>query len=105
MRRWQAIPLVLACLSCMPSALADCLEPLTPACAERADEFSDQYEFKKCRQQMAMFHKETKEYLLCLKRSVGPALEHFNEAVDSFNKRAHNADSTALRKSTGEEMY
>jgi hypothetical protein len=80
-------------------ALGYCSEPSAPFCATRYGEFDDEYDFDSCRRDMENYASEVEEYIACLQREVDDvvaeaqresesALSEYNDAVDSFNRRA-----------------
>src|SRR5579859_228971 len=87
--RFRSLALAVGLAFQSSAALANCIEPVAPACLDGAELFANQQEFDECRQAVETFRSETKGYLLCLKSEVGGALAHFNDAVDRFNQRVH----------------
>lgn len=96
---------VIALVTPSSAALANCIAPIEPSCVERQAVFADRQEFEQCREEVEAFRGQTREYLLCLKGEVGAGLDHFNGAVDLFNRRAHLTDVGSGIKSAKEAMY
>jgi hypothetical protein len=86
------------------AASAECVEPVVPSCVDQSVLFSGQQEFDQCRQAVETFRGKTKEYLLCLKSEVGSALDHFNDAVDRFNQRAHVSNESVRSSKLAKEL-
>lgn len=62
-------------------------------------EFSDEYDFNRCKQDVESFQDETNTYLECLQRDLDDAasqarrdseqaISEYNDAVEGFNRRA-----------------
>jgi len=68
--------------------------------------FSDRPEFEQCREEVELFRRQTREYLLCLKAEVGAALDHFNNTIDLFNQRTRLTDKhSQIKPAAKEEIY
>ncbi|WP_439616656.1 hypothetical protein [Shinella sp.] len=76
-----------------------CSEASVPYCAERHSEFDDEWEFDRCKRDMESYKSEVEEYLTCrnaeaeeaieeAKRDNEEAIDAYNDAVASFNRRA-----------------
>lgn len=102
--RFRSLALVVGLAFESSAALANCIEPVAPACVDGAEIFVTQQEFDGCRQAVETFRSETKEYLLCLKSEVGGALDHFNDAVDRFNQRVHASNKDLQSSKTAREL-
>ena len=96
------------CLAALPTAaLAYCSEPSAPYCASSYSDFSDEYEFTSCRNDMESYAREVDDYTSCLRRDLDilrqeyetaasraandadDAISEYNDAVESFNRRAN----------------
>jgi hypothetical protein len=71
-----------------PPLRADCFEPTAPSCATSTGEFDDDSEFRLCKSEMESYQSEVEEFLACQKRKSQDAIDEYNEAVESFNRRA-----------------
>ena len=80
-------------------ALGFCSEPSAPYCATSYGEFTDQYDFERCKREMENYASEVDDYIACLQREVDSAISEarqesesaigeYNDAVESFNRRA-----------------
>lgn len=80
-------------------AFAYCSEPSAPYCANSYSDFSDENEFESCKRDMEDYGDEVNSYVECLQREVDAAIDEarrnsdqavgeYNDAVDSFNRRA-----------------
>ncbi|WP_309086405.1 hypothetical protein [Chelativorans sp.] len=67
---------------------AYCSEPSAPYCAEQYGEFDDGYEFERCKSEMESYRADVESYLDCLREASEQALSEYNDAVESFNRRA-----------------
>ena len=65
-----------------------CSATSAPSCVCRYGKFDDEDDFARCKRQVEVFRSETEEMLRCLQSSREEALNEFNEAVESFNRRA-----------------
>jgi len=70
------------------AAHASCDKPDAPYCATTYGEFDDQDAFEACKSEMENYKTEVEEYLECQKRQSQAAIDEYNEAVESFNRRA-----------------
>jgi hypothetical protein len=70
------------------AANAYCSPPSAPSCATRYGAFDDQDDFDRCKRQMSSYQSEAQDYLSCMRRESDSAVEEYNSAVDSFNRRA-----------------
>jgi hypothetical protein len=67
---------------------AYCSKPDAPHCATGYGKFDDQYDFDRCRSEMQNYRDEVETILECQKRESQQVLNDYNEAVESFNRRA-----------------
>jgi hypothetical protein len=92
---------------------AFCSEPSAPFCAESYGPFNDQWDFDNCKREMESYKSEIEDYLECNRNEVEEAnekvrraqqeaeeafskakmdndhaLSEYNDAVESFNRRA-----------------
>jgi hypothetical protein len=77
------------------AAHAYCSRPTAPYCATQYGSFSDQYEFDRCRSEMAFYRNDVEAFQSCLRREQEDlrrkdeeAVRDYNDAVESFNRRA-----------------
>ena len=78
-------------------AVASCSEPDAPSCATRSGAFEDEYDFDRCKRDMRSYRSEVEDFLDCvrrdreeLKRQGDEAASEYNDAVNSFNRRARS---------------
>ena len=90
-----AILSIIALLVASAPANASCSSPSAPYCATRYGAFDSQDDFDRCKRQMSSYQSEAEDYLSCLRREADDlkrksdgAIEEYNSAVDSFNRRA-----------------
>lgn len=69
-------------------AFSYCSKPSAPYCAEKFSGFDDEYEFRRCRSEMENYKSEVESYLSCLQDERSVAVRQYNDAVESFNRRA-----------------
>jgi hypothetical protein len=76
-------------------AAAYCSEPDAPYCASRFGPFEDEDEFNRCKREMESYRSDVEELLDCLrdesedlKRQGDNAANEYDDAVQSFNRRA-----------------
>jgi hypothetical protein len=76
-------------------AYASCYAPSAPYCAARYGVFDDRDAFDQCRREMTNYQTEVQDYLACirreteeLKRKSDAVIDEYNNAVESFNRRA-----------------
>lgn len=77
-------------------ALAYCSEPSAPYCATGYGGFGDEWEFERCKREMESYQSDVESYLSCRQdeidtasREAANALSEYNDAVESFNRRAN----------------
>jgi hypothetical protein len=76
-------------ISAPAPAIADyCSSPSSPSCATRYGAFDDQDGFLRCKREMESYKDEVETYLACLSRNRASAVNDYNDAVESFNRRA-----------------
>jgi hypothetical protein len=90
-----AILSIIVLLGASAPANAYCSSPSAPYCAARYGAFDSQDDFDRCKRQMSSYQSEAEDYLSCLRREADElkrksdgAIEEYNSAVDSFNRRA-----------------
>lgn len=66
---------------------AYCSRPDAPYCATSFGNFDDEYEFEQCKSEMEIYQSEIEDFLACQKRENQQAIDEYNEAVESFNRR------------------
>lgn len=99
--RFAAVPLfgAAAAVAAVSPALAYCFDPSAPYCASSFSGFSDQYEFDRCKNKIESYQADVENYMSCRNREAQQgideasrdkqrALDTYNEAVESFNRRA-----------------
>ena len=67
---------------------AYCSKPDAPYCASQYGKFDDQYDFDRCKREVESFKSEVEDFLSCQRRENQQAIDDYNEAVESFNRRA-----------------
>jgi hypothetical protein len=65
-----------------------CSEPSKPYCLDSFGDFSDQWEFEKCRSEVEGFVQKSKRYAECLSEARSDAVEKANTVVERFNCKA-----------------
>ena len=87
-------------LFAMPArALAYCSEPSAPYCASSFGPFTDEWDFRRCKSEMESYQSDVETFIGCNNREAeevarkaqrdnGAAISSFNDAVESFNRRA-----------------
>jgi hypothetical protein len=83
----MALPMLVLTSAATP-ANAYCSSPSAPSCAAQYGAFDDQDDFDRCKRQMSSYQSEAQDYLSCVRRETDSAIEEYNSAVDSFNRRA-----------------
>lgn len=87
----NAIGLDLECQSYRPILADDELKrPEAPYCASTGFQFADEFDFNRCRSDMEDYQRKIEGYASCLASENKQAIDKFNEAVQSFNKKASN---------------
>jgi hypothetical protein len=69
-------------------AFASCYAPSAPSCASRYGAFDDEDAFRRCKREMEAYKSEAQDFLSCTKRQSDGVIEEYNNAVESFNRRA-----------------
>jgi hypothetical protein len=67
---------------------AYCSKPDAPYCATRFGKFDDQNDFDRCKREMESYRSDVESFLDCQRRESQQALNDYNYAVESFNRRA-----------------
>lgn len=70
------------------SSQAYCSKPDAPYCTAKYGKFDDQYEFDRCKSEIESYKSDVESYLSCQRGENQRAIEEYNEAVESFNRRA-----------------
>lgn len=65
-----------------------CSEPSAPSCVTRYGSFDDEDDYDRCKRQLNSYRSEVESYLSCLKDASDDAIREYNDAVQSFNRRA-----------------
>jgi hypothetical protein len=78
---------VLLVITVTPSH-AFCSQPRAPYCASSFGKFDDRYEFERCKREMEHYRDDLDRYLSCLRNDREQAVRDYNDAVESFNRRA-----------------
>jgi len=74
----------------MADAAAYCSKPDAPFCATRYGSFDDHDDFDRCKREVEHYQSEVEDFLSCLKRESSEAISDYNDAVESFNRRARS---------------
>jgi hypothetical protein len=69
-------------------ARASCSKPDAPSCASSYGRFDDELSFESCKSDMESYKSDVETYLSCQRRDGQSAIDDYNEAVESFNRRA-----------------
>jgi hypothetical protein len=75
-------------MTASPALAYFCSEPSAPYCANSYGAFSDGYQFEDCKREMRSYADEIDSYLSCLAEESQSAVDDYNDAVQSFNRRA-----------------
>lgn len=67
---------------------SSCTAPNAPFCATTYGKFDDDSDFNLCKSEMETYRSEVEDFLHCRKRESQEALDEYNNAVESFNRRA-----------------
>ena len=78
-------PIILAILVRPSNA---CSKPDAPYCAATYGKFDDESDFDQCKIEMESYKSDVEEFLVCQKHESQEAIDDYNEAVESFNRRA-----------------
>jgi hypothetical protein len=70
-------------------AAASCDQPSAPDCATRTGAFDDESDFEQCKREMEDYKSEVEDFLACQKKENQEATDDYNNAVESFNRRAN----------------
>jgi hypothetical protein len=72
-----------------------CYEPSAPSCAASYSEFSDQWDFDRCKREMETYKDDVESFTSCqqsaverIRSEVASAIDDLNTAVSDFNRRA-----------------
>jgi len=65
-----------------------CFKPDAPYCATTYGRFDDESDFDQCKIEMESYKSDVEEFLACQRRESQEAIDDYNEAVESFNRRA-----------------
>ncbi len=87
----------LALFASLTEAFAFCSKPSAPYCANSFGSFGDQYEFDRCKREMESYKDDLESFFRCqnsefdeMRRERQRATDDYNEAVESFNRRARS---------------
>lgn len=80
--------IMIAAVSITAEAGAFCTKPDAPYCAASFGAFDDRSDFESCRSEMESYKSNVEEFLSCQKRESDSAVSDYNDAVESFNRRA-----------------
>ncbi len=76
---------------------AYCSPPSAPYCASRYGQFDSQYDFERCKREMESYKSDVETYIDCQNMAISRlrsenerAISDFNDAVQSFNRRARS---------------
>jgi hypothetical protein len=69
-------------------AFSACSEPAAPYCSTKYGPFDDEDEFHRCKSEMESYQSEAQDFVSCMKRKSDSIIQEYNNAVDSFNRRA-----------------
>jgi hypothetical protein len=86
--KWLLVPVCLA-MATVPAEAYFCSEPSAPYCANSYSDFDDQDEYDDCRRDMESYASDVDAYIDCLNRASKTALDEYNSAIDSFNRRVN----------------
>jgi hypothetical protein len=77
------------------AAEAYCSQPSAPSCATRYGSFDDTDDFDRCKRQLTSYKDEVESFMSCKQREMDEArreaeraVSDYNDAVQSFNRRA-----------------
>jgi hypothetical protein len=65
-----------------------CSEPSAPYCATSYGPFNDGYDFEDCKRDMVDYGSDVEDYIECLNDASQTAIDDYNDAIESFNRRA-----------------
>jgi len=82
------ISLILSLASSAVAAWGYCSEPSAPSCATRYGPFDDTYDFDRCKSQKRSYQSDVESFLSCIRSDTERAIQEYNDAVESFNRRA-----------------
>jgi hypothetical protein len=82
------ISLVLSLASSAVAAWGFCSQPSAPFCATQYGTFDDTYDFDLCRREMQAYKSDVEDFLSCQRNENERAVQEYNDAVESFNRRA-----------------
>ena len=78
---------LLVCSTSSPGSCA-CSPPLAPDCVSQPREFGDDYELHECKFAMEFYAASVTQFRSCLREADQKAIDDFDNAVKSFNRRA-----------------
>jgi hypothetical protein len=84
-RAWIASALLVIAIT---QSHAFCSQPRAPYCASSFGRFDDRHEFERCKREMEHYRDDLDRYLSCLRNDREQAVREYNDAVESFNRRA-----------------
>ena len=86
--RGFAIMFGLIGLAVTGAASAYCSKPSAPYCASRYGAFDDEDEFRRCKREMEDYQNQMNDFLSCTRSEADRAVREYNDAVETFNRRA-----------------
>ena len=84
---WRSSLVAVAFVGVTHNALAFCIKPDAPSCANGYGNFHDQFDFRNCQREMEWYKTKVGDFTSCLKREGNDAISEYNDAVASFNSR------------------
>ena len=72
----------------MIGAGASCYRPDAPTCVSQYGTFGDENEYKRCKREMEGYRSQVELFKSCQRKEIGIAVSEYNEAAESFNRRA-----------------
>ena len=71
-----------------PSFAFFCSEPSAPYCVSSYGAFNDGYDFENCKRDVEQYGSQVEDYLDCLSQESQEVIDAYNDAIESFNRRA-----------------
>jgi hypothetical protein len=89
MVRYPILVILITLGSFIEIAGASCYQPSAPTCAGTFGAFDDESDFEQCKREMEGYKSEVENFLACQKKEDQEATDDYNNAVESFNRRAN----------------
>lgn len=70
------------------NAMNFCSEPSQPTCTSSFYDFSDEYSFNRCKNDVEAYLSEIENYRSCLAAEIDDAAEEANSVIEEFNCKA-----------------